>query len=135
MSWLDLSGRVAVVTGAGGGIGGAIAESLGTLGAKLVLIDRSEETLRAVADKLRASGIAVEAMACDATDADAITAAAMRSAGRFGPAEILANNAGILRAGGLDMLSLADWNALLSVNLTGYFLCAQAFGRQMLEKE
>jgi glucose 1-dehydrogenase len=134
MSWLDLSGRVAVVTGAGGGIGSAIALSLGSAGARLVLIDQNEASCKATAETLRAKGIAAEAFGCDTTDAAAVAAVAKESLKRVGPAEILANNAGILRAGPLESLSVADWNTLLGVNLTGYFICAQAFGRQMLEK-
>jgi NAD(P)-dependent dehydrogenase (short-subunit alcohol dehydrogenase family) len=52
----------------------------------------------------------------------------------MGPCDVLVNNAGILRPGPLDALSLSEWNAVLSVNLTGYFLCAQAFGRQMRDR-
>jgi NAD(P)-dependent dehydrogenase (short-subunit alcohol dehydrogenase family) len=61
-------------------------------------------------------------------------AAAAESLGAIGPASILVNNAGALRAGSLDTLSLSDWQANLTLNLTGYFSCAQAFGAQMLEK-
>jgi len=60
-----------------------------------------------------------------------VTAAAGRIEKSLGPCSILVNTAAVLRPGGLESLSLAEWNAVLSVNLTGYFLCAQSFGRQM----
>ena len=68
------------------------------------------------------------------TDDRSVAAAAGESLGAFGPASILVNNAGALRAGSLDTLSISDWQANLALNLTGYFSCAQAFGTQMLKK-
>jgi NAD(P)-dependent dehydrogenase (short-subunit alcohol dehydrogenase family) len=65
------------------------------------------------------------------TNADSITAAAGTIEKALGPANVLVNAAAILRPGSLDTLSLAEWNMVLSVNLTGYFLCAQIFGAQM----
>ncbi|QUS47349.1 SDR family oxidoreductase [Salmonella enterica subsp. enterica serovar Dessau] len=69
--------------------------------------------------------------ACDTTNIESVTAAAEAAEKSLGPCSILVNTAAILRAGGLDTLSLAEWNTTLAVNLTGYFLCAQVFGRQM----
>jgi glucose 1-dehydrogenase len=73
----------------------------------------------------------VRAIPCDVSDPAAVVAAAGLVADAFGPCDVLVNNAGMIRPGALADLSLADWNLLLSVNLTGYFLCAQAFGAQM----
>ena len=70
-------------------------------------------------------------LACDVSDPASIEAAAARCLVALGPCDILVNNAGLLRPGPLDRLTPAEWNALLAVNLTGYFLCAQAFGQQM----
>lgn len=72
---------------------------------------------------------------CDVTDDASVREAAARSLERFGPADILVNNAGTMRPGHLDDMSLADWQAILSLNLTGYLRCAQAFGAQMLEQQ
>ena len=69
--------------------------------------------------------------ACDTTNAESVAAASETIEKSLGPCSILVNTAAILRSGGLDTLSLAEWNTMLSVNLTGYFLCAQIFGRQM----
>lgn len=128
-----LTGRVAVVTGGGSGIGRAIAIAFGQAGAKVAILDRGNGggDVRAA---IEAGGGAAIAISCDVSDKVAVEAAAGDVEGAFGGADILVNNAGMIRAGGLRDLSLADWNGLLSVNLTGYFLCAQIFARQMRSK-
>ncbi|HEY0853168.1 MAG TPA: SDR family oxidoreductase, partial [Bradyrhizobium sp.] len=129
--WLGLSGRVAVVTGGGGGIGRATAASFARAGAKVAVVDRDEKGLETTRSELRALGAEPVVAACDTADAASVTAVAERIENSLGPCSIVVNTAAILRAGGLDALSLAEWNATLAVNLTGYFLCAQIFGRQM----
>lgn len=129
--WLGLSGRVAVVTGGGGGIGRATAISFARAGARVAVIDRDEKGLETTQRELRALGCEPVVAACDTTNEGSVTAAADAVEKSFGPCSILVNTAAILRPGGLDTLTLAEWNATLSVNLTGYFICAQAFGRQM----
>jgi NAD(P)-dependent dehydrogenase (short-subunit alcohol dehydrogenase family) len=129
--WLSLSGRVAVVTGGGGGIGRATAVSFAKAGAKVAIIDRDEKGLEATRSELHALGAAPVVAPCDTTDEASVAAAAEAVEKSLGPCSVLVNTAAILRPGGLDTLSLAEWNATMSVNLTGYFLCAQIFGRQM----
>jgi NAD(P)-dependent dehydrogenase (short-subunit alcohol dehydrogenase family) len=129
--WLGLSGRVAVITGGGGGIGRATALSFARAGAKVAVIDRDEKGLEVTRSELRGLGAEPVVISCDTTDETSIAAAADGIATSFGLCGILVNTAAILRAGGLDALSLAEWNATLAINLTGYFLCAQIFGRQM----
>ncbi len=133
IEWLGLRGKVCVVTGAGGGIGRAIALSLARAGGKLALLDRDEagvaETLRLL-QEAGANGIAI---GCDVADAASVAAAAQTSQEALGPCSVLVNNAGLLRPGPLATLPVAEWNTLLSVNLTGYFLCSQRFGAQMRE--
>jgi NAD(P)-dependent dehydrogenase (short-subunit alcohol dehydrogenase family) len=132
-SWLGLEGRTCVVTGAGGGIGQATALAFAAAGARLVLLERDEATLASTAKEIAAqSGQQAVTLACDVSDQASVEAAAARAERATGRCQILMNNAGILRPGALASLTLAEWNALMSVNLTGYFLCAQAFGRQML---
>lgn len=129
--WLGLSGRVAVVTGGGGGIGRSTAISFVRAGARVAVIDRDEKGLEVTRSELKALGAEPVVAACDTTNEGSVASAAEAVEKSLGPCGILVNTAAILRAGGLDTLTLAEWNATLSVNLTGYFICAQAFGRQM----
>jgi len=132
--WLGLSGRVCVVTGGGGGIGRAVASSLARAGARVAAIDRDERGLEATRTALREWGDGHVVTRCDTTSAEGVTAAAAAIGKSLGPCGVLVNTAAVLRPGGLDTLSLEEWNAVLSVNLTGYFLCAQMFSRQMREQ-
>jgi NAD(P)-dependent dehydrogenase (short-subunit alcohol dehydrogenase family) len=131
--WLGMAGRVCVVTGAGGGIGRAVARGMAEAGASLVLLDKDEANCRATEEALRPTGARTLALGCDIADPESV-AAAERAARAIGPADVLVNNAGILRPGPLATLPVAEWNLLLGVNLTGYLLCAQAFGRAMIER-
>ena len=130
--WLGLKGRVCVVTGAGSGIGAAIAESLAAVGAWVALVDRDGDAARQMATRLDTQGGHALAVACDITDESAVSAAAAQVRESLGHAAVLINNAGLLRPGSLDSVSLADWKAVQAVNLTGYLLCSRAFGQDML---
>ncbi len=129
--WLGLSGRVGVVTGAGGGIGRAVAASLARAGAHVAAIDRDERGLEGTDAALRELACEYVIATCDTSNAESVAAASETIERSLGPCSVLVNAAAVLRPGALDSLSLAEWNAVLSVNLTGYFLCAQVFGRQM----
>jgi NAD(P)-dependent dehydrogenase (short-subunit alcohol dehydrogenase family) len=129
--WLGLSGRVCVVTGGGGGIGRAVASSLARAGAYVAAIDRDERGLEVTRAELRELGRDHVVTRCDTSSAESVTAASGVIEKSLGSCGVLVNTAAVLRPGGLENLSLAEWNAVLSVNLTGYFLCAQIFGRQM----
>ena len=129
--WLGLTGRVCVVTGGGGGIGRATALSFAKAGARVAAIDLDERGLEVTRQELARLGADHVVARCDTTNVDSVTAAAATIERSLGPCEVLVNTAAVLRPGALDALSLAEWNTVLSVNLTGYFLCAQAFGRQM----
>lgn len=123
--WLGLAGRTAIVTGAAGGMGHAIAESFVAAGAAVALLDRDEAGATRLSEELSGRGKAF-AVGCDIADAAAVQRAVAAAREALGPADILVNNAGLLRPGPLAELPLAEWNALLAVNLTGYLLCAQA---------
>ncbi|WP_291863252.1 SDR family oxidoreductase [Bradyrhizobium sp.] len=129
--WLGLAGRVCVVTGGGGGIGRAVALSLARAGARVAAIDLDARGLEATRTALHEMSSDALVARCDTASVDSITAASETIAKALGPCGVLVNTAAVLRPGGLDNLPLAEWNAVLSVNLTGYFLCAQIFGRQM----
>ena len=128
---LGLAGRVAVVTGAGSGIGRASAIAFAANGCRVAVLDRDAAGRDATVAAIAQAGGRAVAIDCDVRDPASVAAAAERSAAALGACDILLNNAGVLRFGTLDELSLDEWNEVLAVNLTGYFLCAQAFGRQM----
>src|SRR3546814_4977111 len=95
--WLKLTDRVCVVTGAGSGIGAAIAEQACKVGACVALLDRDEAAAQALAVQLRETGGEAIAVACDTSDADSIARAAQIVERELGPCTALVNNAGILR--------------------------------------
>src|SRR3954451_3308883 len=105
-SWLNLSGRVAVITGAGSGIGAGIANGFARAGAKVAVLDRDDEGAANVATRLAAAGGSAIAFTCDVTRQDAVTAVAEEVTERLGGTDILVNNAGILRAGPLETASI-----------------------------
>ncbi|WP_399686490.1 SDR family NAD(P)-dependent oxidoreductase [Xenophilus sp.] len=129
--WLGLAGETCVVSGAGSGIGAAIARGLAQAGARVALLDRDAEAGEAQAAALRAQGATALAVPCDIADAAAVAAAARTVEAELGAPSVLVNNAGLLRAGALADVDLAQWNEVLSINLTGYLLCARAFGAAM----
>ena len=125
----DLSGKVAVVTGGGRGLGRAIARGLAEHGASLVLTGRTAATLATTAAELRGDTLTI---ACDvALEPDVIT---LRDAAlaRFGRIDILVNNAGVNPIyKGIETTSLEEWQHIVGVNLTGAFLCAKYIGGSM----
>jgi NAD(P)-dependent dehydrogenase (short-subunit alcohol dehydrogenase family) len=131
--WLGLSRRTCVVTGAGGGIGAEVARQLVEAGARVALLDRNVETLKGVMEELGQTAGRVMQFACDVTRPESIQAVADQVQAAWGPVTLLVNNAGALYADAVMDISLDKWNQLLSVNLSGYLLCAQVFGRQMIE--
>ncbi|SFP25577.1 SDR family NAD(P)-dependent oxidoreductase [Variovorax sp. 770b2] len=118
-----LEGRVAVITGAGGGLGGAMVERLASMGAKVVAVD-----LKAPQDARAALSLA-----CDITDEAAIQGMAAAVQAAFGRCDILVNNAGIMAPViPLEQLPVEVWDKVMGVNLRGAFLCAKHLARPML---
>jgi NAD(P)-dependent dehydrogenase (short-subunit alcohol dehydrogenase family) len=128
----SLAGTHAVVTGAGRGIGFAIASRLAAMGASLSLLGRDRDRLEAAVRRLPA-GVHADAHACDVADAASVAAAfeAIARAGRG--VGILVNNAGVAKSAKLAATDDALWNELLAVNLTGTFLCTRAALPALLE--
>jgi len=130
--WLGLVNRVCVVTGAGGGIGAEIARQLADAGARVALLDHDAQALATVLGRLEQHRGRVMQVSCDVTDAGSVQAAAREVQAAWGGTSLLVNNAASLYADALMDIALDKWNRLLAVNLSGYLLCAQAFGRQMM---
>jgi NAD(P)-dependent dehydrogenase (short-subunit alcohol dehydrogenase family) len=119
-------GRVAIVTGAGQGIGRAIAERFAADGGSVVVADIREATARATAEAVQAAGGRAVAVITDVTkpaDADWLAAAAIDAYGRI---DVLVNNAGILRSTRAAEVSAEEWHLVVDANLTGAFLCSRA---------
>jgi NAD(P)-dependent dehydrogenase (short-subunit alcohol dehydrogenase family) len=120
-----LEGRHAVITGGGHGIGGAIAEALGALGASLSLLGRDVARLEAHAASLREVGVTVETFACDVADEAAVERAFAASRETLGDAQVLVNNAGQAESAAFGDSDRELWDRMLAVNLTGTYLCTR----------
>jgi NAD(P)-dependent dehydrogenase (short-subunit alcohol dehydrogenase family) len=126
--------RVAIVTGAGQGMGLAIAARLASDGARVVLADRSTEALAAAAGELAAWRDRTELVTADVSHATDVRRLVDVARSRFGPADILVNNAGVLRSSAVDQITEAEWDLVLAVNLKAVFLCAQAVAADMVPR-
>ena len=127
----SLTGRHALVTGAARGIGAEIARTLAAEGAVLTLLGRDREALQRVADSLAGSGHGV--VAADVASPEAVQAAFAEARAARGPVAVLVNNAGAAESAPFLKTSFELWQRMLSVNLTGSFLCAQAALPDMLD--
>ena len=125
----QLANQIAVVTGAGRGIGRAIALKFAAEGADVVCVSRTVENSEKVAGEIRALGRKAWAVAVDVSDPAAVAAAAEKILADAGRVDILVNNAGVTRDGLLMRMSEADWDAVLNTNLKGAFLFTKAFTR------
>jgi NAD(P)-dependent dehydrogenase (short-subunit alcohol dehydrogenase family) len=129
----DLSGKVAVVTGASMGIGYGLAKALAQAGARVAVTARSMDALQTLVDEIAAEGGDAAAFALDLTRVGGIPQVMDDILARFGRIDILVNNAGLgANHPALDVTE-ADWDGMIDVNLKGLFFCAQAAGRIMLK--
>ena len=130
MDIFDLSGRVAIVTGGGRGIGREVVATLARAGADIAVLDIDGSTAaKAVAD-VRAMGRRGQAYEVDVTDSRAVDATVDAVATEFGQIDILVNVAGICRNAAADSMTDADWHDVLAVNLDGTYWCCRAVGRR-----
>src|SRR5271154_4902478 len=125
----QLANQIAVVTGAGRGIGRAIALKFAAEGADVVCVSRTQENSEKVANEIGALGKKAWAFAVDVSDSAAVSAAAEKILVECGKVDILVNNAGVTRDGLLMRMSDADWDTVLNTNLKGAFLFTKAFSR------
>lgn len=132
MSLLD--GKIAVVTGAGRGIGRAIALRFAAEGADVACVSRTAENSERVAAEVRATGRRAWAYAVDVADGASIEAMVGALLGEAGRVDILVNNAGVTRDGLLMRMSDEDWDTVLNTNLKGAFLMTRALSRQFIRQ-
>jgi glucose 1-dehydrogenase len=130
-----LAGQKAIVTGANSGIGRAIAIALGEAGADVVVnYVHGEEEARAVVEQIRKSGVNAYAHQADVSSEDEVIGMFNRMVQEFGTVDILVANAGLQRDAPFHEMTLEQWNKVLSVNLTGQFLCAREAVREFLRR-
>src|SRR6202795_2184242 len=128
-----LAGQVAIITGAGRGIGAAIARELSKLGATAVVCGRTRAALESTAKSIAQAGGKAEAIVCDVTSLESVEAAAKQVENSFGRADILVNNAGIGGFGGpLHQLPPEAWDQTLNTNLRGVYYAIRAFAPMMI---
>lgn len=139
---MDLQGKVVAVTGGGQGLGLSMALALAARGAKLALVDLNEQRLDEAVDQCQAAGTEARAYIANVADEEQVCQLFARIVEDFGTLNGLINNAGVLRDGFLvkardgeisRKMSLAEWQAVIDVNLTGVFLCAREAAAQMIE--
>ena len=130
----DLTGRTAIVSGGGSGIGRQMATGLAEAGANLVLCARKPERCEEAAAELEQSGVRAIGMRCDVRDAAEIQAVVDRTKAELGSVDILVNNAGTSWGAPAEDHPLEGWQKVIDVNLTGVFLFAQAAGRVMIDQ-
>ncbi|HVC55360.1 MAG TPA: glucose 1-dehydrogenase [Stellaceae bacterium] len=131
----DLTGQVALVTGASSGIGHHFAEVLAAAGARVAAAARREDRLDELAREIEARGGQCLAVACDVTQRDSIAACIATAEEKLGPLSILVNNAGVVVSKPLFEHTEADWDYVVDTNLKGAWLAAREFAHHLVEKK
>ncbi|GAG93862.1 unnamed protein product, partial [marine sediment metagenome] len=129
----DFKGKVAVITGAGSGIGRSLAHAFAKRGMKIVIADLIEDKLNSVSQELEKMGAEVLPMVIDVSNRDNINELANTTFERFGKANILCNNAGVVSGSHMQLLTLEDWDFVLGINLFGVIYGTKAFLDGMIE--
>jgi NAD(P)-dependent dehydrogenase (short-subunit alcohol dehydrogenase family) len=131
----DLSGKTAIVTGGGSGIGRQLAGALAEVGANLVLCARKVERCEDAAAELAKLGVRTLALKCDVRKPDDVRSVVERTVEELGGVDVLVNNAGAAWGAPAEDTPLEGWQKVVDVNLTGVFLFSQAAGRVMIERD
>jgi NAD(P)-dependent dehydrogenase (short-subunit alcohol dehydrogenase family) len=134
-SWLGLKGKVAVVTGAVGGMGAKFTEELAKQGVNIALVDIQKDKVEAYAQEIIENyPVQTLAVPCDTSNESDVEMAVQAVVKQLGRVDILVNTAAILRSSLFEDLTLAEWKRTLDINLTGYFLMSQQVGRVMIQQ-
>ena len=123
---MRFAGKAALVTGGGGGIGGAICRRLADEGAAVGVLDRRGDAAQETAARIEAAGGRARALEAEITDPASVDAALMTMTDAFGAPDVLVNNAAWALKGDLESTALADWRAEIGIDLDGQFVCAKA---------
>ena len=133
--WLGLEGKVAAVTGAVGGMGRTIVQEFAKQGTSVILLDIREDALVEYAEEIaKEYGVETLAVKTNSTSEEGVDNAVAKALEKFGRVDILVNTAAMLRACPLEDLPLEEWRQTVDINLTGYFLVSQRFGRQFIKQ-
>ncbi len=130
----DLSGKTAIVTGGGTGIGRQMAQGLAEAGANLVLCARKAERCEQAASELEQLGVRAIGLGCDVRDPEQVQHVVGKAVEELGGVDVLVNNAGTVWGASPEEMPLEGWQKVIDVNLTGVFLFSQAAGRVMIER-
>ncbi|WP_121612244.1 SDR family oxidoreductase [Mesobacillus foraminis] len=130
----DLTGKTAIVTGGGRGLGEQIAEGFAEAGANVVLCSRKEAACAEVAAKLGKLGPGTLALKCDVSNQEEVNRVVQAAVDKFGRIDILVNNSGASWGAPVEDMPLEAWKKVMDVNVTGTFLMSQAVGKVMLEQ-
>ena len=130
----NISGKTALITGAGRGIGRAAALALAAEGVNIGLVGRTKENLEKVQEELQRFDVKTAVAAADVSDIDAITSAVESIRGELGPIDILLNNAGISKFGSFMELTPEEWTNILNVNVNGVYYTTRAVLPEMIER-
>ena len=130
----DLTGRVAVVTGASSGLGADAARAYAGQGADVALLARRVEKLKTVADEIAATGRKVLVVGCDVTDEEQVRKAIGQVVARFGKIDILLNNAGVAVPGTVEQLTTDEWDKEMNTNVRGAYLVCKYVVPHMRER-
>jgi len=131
-NYMDLTGRVAIVTGASSGLGYAFAKALAENGAKVAALARRKEKLVGLCEEIAAAGGECIPVVCDVTKEDNIISAVQEVVDHYGKIDILVNNAGSIKVCPTTELTLADWQGVVDTSITAYFLMAREVGKHMI---
>lgn len=133
--WLGLEGKVAAVTGAVGGMGRTIVQEFAKQGTNVILLDIREDALVEYAEEIaKEYGVETLAIKTNSVSEEEVDNAVVKAVEKFGRVDILVNTAAMLRACPLEDLPLEEWRQTVDINLTGYFLVSQRFGRQFIKQ-